>query len=116
MAIHERLSEPLDDVFFALSHPARRAMVRRLAKGEASVAELNEPFGLSQPTISKHLKVLENAGLIEVSIDAQRRPRRLRASAMRDAAEWMEPFRELWEKRLDNLDNHLKRKREGRKK
>jgi len=116
MAIYETRSGSLDDVFFALSHPARRAMVKRLARGEASVAELNEPFGLSQPTISKHLKVLENAGLIEVSIDAQRRPRRLRASAMRDAANWIEPFRELWEKRLDNLDHHLKRKREGRKK
>ncbi len=91
-------------------------MVNRLARGEASVAELNEPFGLSQPTISKHLKVLENAGLIETSVDAQRRPRRLRANAMKNAADWIEPFREIWEKRLDNLDQHLKRKKEGRRK
>jgi DNA-binding transcriptional ArsR family regulator len=116
MAIHEKQPDQLDDLFFALSHPTRRAMVRRLAKGEASVAELNQPFGLSQPTISKHLKVLENAGLIEASVDAQRRPRRLRARAMKNVADWIEPFRELWEKRLDNLDHHLKRKREEKKK
>jgi DNA-binding transcriptional ArsR family regulator len=112
--MHVKSADSLDDLFFALSHPTRRAMVRRLAKGEASVAELNEPFGLSQPTISKHLKVLEHAGLIEASVDAQRRPRRIRASAMKSAADWIEPFRELWEKRLHNLDQHLKRKREGR--
>ncbi|HUQ19262.1 MAG TPA: metalloregulator ArsR/SmtB family transcription factor [Gemmatimonadaceae bacterium] len=107
-------SDSLDNVFFALSHPTRRAMVKRLAKGEASVAELNRPFGLTQPTISRHLKVLEDAGLIEASRDAQRRPRRLRARAMKDASEWIDAFRELWEKRLDNLEHHLKRKREGR--
>jgi DNA-binding transcriptional ArsR family regulator len=114
--MYETQSSRLDDLFFALSHPTRRAMVRRLAMGEASVSELNEPFGLSQPTISKHLKVLENAGLIEATVDAQRRPRRLRASAMKNAADWIEPFRELWEKRLDNLDHHLKSKREGKQK
>jgi DNA-binding transcriptional ArsR family regulator len=107
---HE-VSDPLSDVFFALSHPTRRAIVARLARGEASVHELNEPFGLSQPTISKHLKVLENAGLVEGSRDAQRRPRRLRASAMKDVADWVEPFRQLWERRLDNLDRHLAARR-----
>ena len=116
MAIHQRDSESLDDVFFALSHPIRRAMVGRLASGDADVGELAEPFGLSQPTISKHLRVLENAGLIESGRDAQRRPRHLRASAMKDVADWIEPFRESWERRLDNLDNHLKRKREEKSK
>jgi DNA-binding transcriptional ArsR family regulator len=101
----------LDGVFFALSHPTRRAMVARLARGEATVAELNAAFNLSQPTISKHLKVLERAGVIEQGRDAQRRPRRLRPVAMKDAAEWMERFRRLWERRLDRLDAHLKRKR-----
>ena len=108
-------SAALSEVFFALSHPTRRAIVARLARGEASVQELNQPFGLSQPTISKHLKVLENAGLIDGSRDAQRRPRRLRASAMKDVSDWFEPYRKLWERRLDNLDRHLtKRKREER--
>jgi DNA-binding transcriptional ArsR family regulator len=116
MAMEHTRSDVLDNVFFALSNPTRRAIVARLAKGEASVYELNEPFGFSQPTISKHLKVLENAGLIEGSRDAQRRPRRLRASAMKDVADWVEPFRQLWERRLDNLDRHLakKTKREER--
>src|SRR4051812_43992865 len=114
MAMQQERSETLDTVFFALSHPTRRAIVARLAREEASVAELNEPFGLSQPTISKHLKVLEDAGLIEGTRDAQRRPRRLRARAMKDVADWIEPFRKLWERRLDNLDRHLKHKREAR--
>src|SRR3954468_15238570 len=114
MAMQQDHSDSLSDVFFALSHPTRRAIVARLARGEASVAELNEPFGLSQPTISKHLKVLEDAGLIEGSRDARRRPRRLRARAMKDVADWVEPFRKLWERRLDNLDRHLERKREAR--
>jgi DNA-binding transcriptional ArsR family regulator len=112
MAIYER--QRLDGVFFALSHPTRRAMVARLAKGEATVSELNEAFKLSQPTISKHLKVLERAGVIEQGRDAQRRPRRLRPVAMKEASKWMEPFREQWERRLDRLDVHLKRKRKER--
>lgn len=99
--------DSLSAVFSALGHPTRRAILARLATGEASVSELSEPFGLSQPTISKHLKVLEDAGLIETSRDAQRRPRRLRLSAMKEAADWIEPFRELWERRLDNLERHL---------
>jgi DNA-binding transcriptional ArsR family regulator len=99
--------DSLSAVFSALGNPTRRAILARLATGEASVSELSEPFGLSQPTISKHLKVLEDAGLIETSRDAQRRPRRLRLSAMKEAADWIEPFRELWERRLDNLERHL---------
>ncbi|MFA6114744.1 MAG: metalloregulator ArsR/SmtB family transcription factor [Sphingomonas sp.] len=97
----------LDAVFSALGDPTRRAILARLSLGEASVSELMRPFSLSQPTISKHLKVLENAGLIEGGRDAQRRPRRLRAEAMKDMADWIEPFRRLWERRFDNLDQHL---------
>jgi DNA-binding transcriptional ArsR family regulator len=102
MAIHK-----LDDVFHALSDPTRRAIVSRLVLGDASVSELMMPFALSQPTISKHLKVLERAGLIEGGRDAQRRPRRLVAAAMRDASDWIEPFRRQWEQRFANLDDHL---------
>ncbi len=115
MAIYN-VQDSLSDVFIALGHPTRRAILTRLAKGEADVNELSEPFGMSQPTISRHLKVLETAGLIEGSREAQRRPRRLRLSAMKDAAEWIEPFRKQWEKRLDNLDRHLaSRKPRGEK-
>jgi DNA-binding transcriptional ArsR family regulator len=97
----------LSATFSALSDPTRRAILARLARGEASVSELTEPFGVSQPTISKHLKVLETAGLIEGTRDAQRRPRRLRLGPMKDVAEWIEPFRQIWERRLDNLERHL---------
>jgi DNA-binding transcriptional ArsR family regulator len=107
MAMKQSSPDSLDAVFSALSNPTRRAILARLATGEASVFELCEPFGLSQPTISKHLKVLENAGLIEANCDAQRRPRRLQLRAMKEAADWIEPFKELWERRLDNLDRHL---------
>jgi len=97
----------LDGIFQALSDPTRRAILARLAMGEASVAELMAPFTLSQPTVSKHLKVLEEAGLIEGGRDAQRRPRRLVSAAMKDAADWIEPFRRQWEQRFANLDDHL---------
>ena len=100
-------SLPLDATFAALSDPTRRAILARLALGEATVSELMRPFALSQPTISKHLKVREQAGLIEGGRDAQRRPRRLRAEAMRDAADWIDRFRDQWERRFDNLDRHL---------
>lgn len=82
-------------------------MLARLALGEATVSELAAPFDLSQPTISKHLKVLERAGLIEGGRDAQRRPRRLAPLALKGIADWIEPFRQQWEKRLNNLDAHL---------
>jgi DNA-binding transcriptional ArsR family regulator len=101
------MNDPLTSTFAALSDPTRRAIVARLALGEASVSELMEPFSLSQPTISKHLKVLEKAGLIEGGRDAQRRPRRLKASAIKDVADWAERFRHLWESRFDNLERHL---------
>ena len=97
----------LSSAFHALSDPTRRAMLARLALGEASVSQLMEPFQLSQPTISKHLKVLESAGLIEGGRDAQRRPRRLAPRAMEDVADWIEPFRQQWENRFNNLDAHL---------
>jgi DNA-binding transcriptional ArsR family regulator len=115
MAMNIERAHSLDAVFSALGNPTRRAIVARLARGDASVLELSEPFGVSQPTISKHLKVLEDAGLIETARDAQRRPRRLRATAIKEVADWIEPYRKLWERRLDNLDRHLaKKKREER--
>jgi DNA-binding transcriptional ArsR family regulator len=107
MAMQPTFSDPLSLAFSALSDPTRRAILARLSAGEASVSELMQPFSLSQPTISKHLKVLETAGLIETGQDAQRRPRRLNAIALKDAADWIEPFRRIWERRFDNLDRHL---------
>jgi DNA-binding transcriptional ArsR family regulator len=97
----------LNHAFAALSDPTRRAILARLAQGEATVGELGAPFRLSQPTVSKHLSVLERAGLIERGRDAQRRPRRLRPEAIKAVAEWAEPFRVLWERRFDNLERHL---------
>lgn len=97
----------LNQAFAALSDPTRRAILARLAHGEATVGELTAPFRLSQPTISKHLSVLERAGLIEHGRDAQRRPRRLRPEAIKTVADWAEPFRILWERRFDNLERHL---------
>ena len=94
----------LDATFSALADPTRRAILARLAKGEASVMELAEPFAMSQPAISKHLKVLERAGLISRGRDAQRRPCRLQATPLRDATEWMADFREFWEASFDALD------------
>jgi|ERR1700684_14357 DNA-binding transcriptional ArsR family regulator len=109
MAIHVRHSERLNGTFHALSDPTRRAILARLALGNASVSQLMEPFKLTQPTISKHLKVLERAGLIEGGRDAQRRPRSLAPLAMKDIADWIEPFRQQWETRFNNLDAHLAR-------
>jgi len=97
----------LDRAFHALSDPTRRAILARLASGEATVSELMQPFVLSQPTISKHLKVLEEAGLIEGGRDAQRRPRKLAPMALKPIADWIEPFRKEWESRFDNLDARL---------
>jgi DNA-binding transcriptional ArsR family regulator len=97
----------LNDVFNALSDPTRRAILARLALGGADVSQLMAPFALSQPTISKHLKVLERAGLIEGGREAQRRPRKLAPFALKDVDDWIEPFRAQWEQRFDNLDAHL---------
>ena len=94
----------LDATFAALADPTRRAILARLASGEASVAELAEPFAMSQPAISKHLKVLERAGLISHGRDAQRRPRRLEATPLAEATQWLEGYRKLWEASFQRLD------------
>jgi DNA-binding transcriptional ArsR family regulator len=107
MAIIDSHPDRLSRAFSALADPTRRAILVRLAVSEATVSELMAPFELSQPTISKHLKVLEDAGFIERGRDAQRRPRKLVAVALKDVADWVEPFRKEWELRLDNLDRHL---------
>lgn len=103
----------LDATFAALAHPTRRAILAKLASGEASVSELARPFAMSQPAISKHLKVLERAGLIRRGRDAQRRPRRLEPKRLGEATEWLERYRRLWEgnyRRLDALLEELKTK------
>jgi DNA-binding transcriptional ArsR family regulator len=99
-----RSSAHLDATFAALADPTRRAILARLAKGEASVTDLAEPFAMSQPAISKHLKVLERAGLISRGRDAQRRPRRLEPRALRDASRWLENYRQFWEAQFGRLD------------
>ena len=101
-------SEPsLDAIFSALSDGNRRAILKRLAQGEASVKELAEPFNISQPAISKHLKVLEQAGLIERVVDRQRRPARLKAAPMENAVKWLEDFERFWLFGLDDFDRVL---------
>ena len=97
----------LDAVFAALSDPTRRAIVARLAKGEATVSELEKPFAMSQPAISKHLKVLERAGLVERGRRGQSRPRRLAVRPLAEATEWIERCRRVWESRLDRLDDYV---------
>src|SRR3954465_1085386 len=97
----------LDDIFGALADPTRRAIVTRLAGGDATVLELAAPFDISLPAISKHLKVLEHAGLISRGRDAQRRPCRLETSALREVNAWTERFRALWEERFEALDGVL---------
>jgi len=107
----------LDATFAALADPTRRAILARLASGDASVAELAKPFAMSQPAISKHLKVLERAGLISHSADKQRRPRRLEAKPLAEATQYLERYREFWEKnflRLDDLLEELKATKEKR--
>jgi DNA-binding transcriptional ArsR family regulator len=94
----------LDATFAALADPTRRAILSRLALGEASVAELAEPFAMSQPAISKHLKVLERAGLISRGRDAQRRPCRIEAQPLQEANVWLERYREIWEGNFQQLD------------
>ena len=108
-------SQRLDATFAALADPTRRAILARLASGEASVNELAEPFAISQPAISKHLKVLERAGLISRGRDAQKRPRRLEARPLAEATGWLEGYRKFWEgsfQRLDALLDELKTKEE----
>jgi DNA-binding transcriptional ArsR family regulator len=100
-------ADTLDLVFGALADPTRRKILTRLASGEASVTELAKPFGISQPAISKHLKVLERAGLIARGKEAQRRPSRLKAEPLDDVSRWVEGLRRNWEDRLDRLDDYL---------
>ncbi len=99
----------LDAVFSALAHPARRAILSRLADGEASVNEIAEPFEMSQPAISKHLRVLEKAGLIERDIDQQRRPARLSAQQLAAAVAWLNEFKAFWHTSFDQLDGVLEK-------
>lgn len=97
-------SQHLDATFAALADPTRRAILARLASGDASVLELARPFAMSQPAISKHLKVLERAGLVSRGRDAQRRPRRLEGRRLAEAAGWLEGYRRFWEGRFQHLD------------
>lgn len=111
-------SERLNLTFAALADPTRRAILARLATGEATVTELAEPFEMSQPAISKHLKVLERAGLISMDVDAQRRPRKLEPKRLQEAVDWIERYREIFEQsyqRLDALIEQLQAKPSGRK-
>src|SRR6266540_2656267 len=101
-------TDRLSLTFGALSDPTRRAILARLARGEAPVTELAKPFDMTLPAISKHLKVLENAGLITRSRDAQWRPCRLRAQRLEEAADWVERYRVFWEQTFDRLDEHLR--------
>jgi DNA-binding transcriptional ArsR family regulator len=106
MVIHSR-DAALNVAFAALADPTRRAILARLAAGDADVSELMKPFSLSQPTISKHLKVLERAGLITLRRDAQRRPRTLVAQPLQSIDEWLESYRRLWDDKFASLDGYL---------
>jgi DNA-binding transcriptional ArsR family regulator len=103
----EPTGDVLDATFAALADPTRRAIIARLAEGEASVTELAAPFAMTQPAISKHLKVLERAGLVTRRRDAQRRPCRLEADALRSATEWLDAYRRFWVERYERLDDLL---------
>jgi DNA-binding transcriptional ArsR family regulator len=102
-----QVTNRLDTTFAALADPTRRAILARLASGEASVTELAEPFSMTQPAISKHLKVLERAGLISRGRDAQRRPRRLEAAPLAEATQWLEHYRRFWEASFARLEEVL---------
>src|SRR3954453_498287 len=106
------MTDRLSVIFAALADPTRRAILARLAAGEATVTELAEPFDISLPAISRHLKVLENAGLISRSRSAQWRSSRLEAGPLREATAWMEPYRRFWDDSFNRLDAHLKRRKE----
>lgn len=100
-------ADPLSQTFAALADPTRRAILARLCSGEATVSELAEPFDMSLPAVSKHLKVLERAGLVARSREAQWRPCRLDAAPLKDAAGWLERYRQFWEQSLDRLQDYL---------
>ncbi|QEX16131.1 transcriptional regulator [Hypericibacter terrae] len=101
-------ADPLSATFAALADPTRRAILARLALGESSVSELAEPFEISLPAVSRHLKVLERAGLIARSREAQWRPCRIEAAPLREVADWVDRYRRFWEARLDRLDAYLR--------
>jgi len=105
-------SDALDATFTALADPTRRAILARLAQGEASVTELTKPFSLSQPAVSRHLRVLERAGLITRGRKAQLRPRRLEVAPMKDALDWLEHYRRFWEESFQRLDGFLEELKE----
>ena len=120
MVQHAMPVDTLSATFAALADPTRRAILARLASGECSVTELAEPFEMSMPAVSKHLRVLERAGLIARGRQAQWRPCRLEAGPLKDVADWAERYRHVWEQRLDRLDVYLrelkaKEKKHGRK-
>jgi len=102
-------SDTLSRTFAALADPTRRAILARLATGEATVTALAEPFDMTVPSVSKHLKVLERAGLIVCGREAQWRPRRLEAAPLKDVADWVETYRRIWEERFDRLDDYVKK-------
>ncbi|MBO6900678.1 MAG: winged helix-turn-helix transcriptional regulator [Rhizobiaceae bacterium] len=106
-------NDPLSTTLSALADPTRRAIIARLASGEATVSELAAPFEMSFPAVSKHLKVLERAGLVEQGREAQFRPRKLRPDPLRDLAAWLEDYRRYWDDRLDNLDAYLREIQKG---
>ncbi|MEA2632623.1 MAG: hypothetical protein QOE66_2842 [Chloroflexota bacterium] len=101
-------ADSLDATFAALADPTRRAILARLAQGEASVKDLSAPFDMTQPAVSKHLRVLEHAGLIERGRQAQWRPRRLRAGPLREVADWLDGYRRHWEESFERLDDYLR--------
>ncbi|MEE2691254.1 MAG: metalloregulator ArsR/SmtB family transcription factor [Pseudomonadota bacterium] len=109
-------TDPLSQTFAALADPTRRAILARLALGETTVSELAEPFDISLPAVSKHLRVLERAGLISQTRDAQWRPCKLEPAALRSIDEWLEEYRRLWEERLDRLEEYLKKLQKTEKK
>src|SRR5579859_7104274 len=109
------MSDPLGNALAALADPTRRAILARLALGETSVTELAEPFAMSMPAISKHLKVLERAGLVARGREAQWRPCRLDAAPLKDVARWIEHYRRFWEQSFDRLDDYLRKMKKERK-
>src|SRR5688572_29708012 len=106
-------TDRLSDTFFALADPTRRAILARLTKGEASVTELAEPFDMTMPAITKHLKVLERAGLVARGREAQWRPVRLEAEPLREVSGWLENYRRFWDESLDRLDDYLQAIQQG---
>jgi DNA-binding transcriptional ArsR family regulator len=108
-------ADPLSATFAALADPTRRAILARLASGEASVTELAEPFQMSMPAVSKHLKVLERAGLIARGREAQWRPCRIEAGPLKNVADWVEYYRSFWEQSLDRLDSYLRELKDAEK-